>query len=981
MPTQLLLMTAKSLNCPALDVCLLLVKISKLSLMKWHFTLGLFLLMLTSFSAGGQVSCQYRLDLFDSFGDGWNGATLTININGNSTVYALNGFDDDGIFRSFPITITSGDVVTFTYGPGNWETEVSYYFFDADNILLFSDGVLGNPSVGEVYSATLTCPACPAVPPGSVSIDDVRAFRADISWTFSDPDGVYSVEYDTAGFTPGTGATSTAADNKIRLNGLQEHTLYDFYITVLCAGGDTSIAIGPYSFMTLWANDTGISDISAPLTDCGLGAEQLTVTLQNFGGSPQSLIPFQFSINGVFVPVGQPLDGYFTGVLGKDSTYTIEFDTPFDFSIPGEYEILSWTELSGDSDLDNDTTRVVVTSVPTISEYPYYNNFEAGKGGWRVGEGGVNSTWEFGTPATADVPAAASGLYAWATNLDGDYNNNELSYLLSPCYDFSNLTEDPRLSFALFFDVEACCDEGWVEMRLHPDSAWTKVGASGTGVNWYNDAINQWWDGTGGFTGWVTAYNTLSGVAGFSNVALRFVFSTDISVVNKGMVIDNIFISTPLTDDLGTTSANHLSTALCGAPDDQVTVSVRNFGTATQTGFDVSYQVNGGPVVTENIPTNLAADQQVTYTFTVPFNSSIPGTYEIVVWTSFPDDFALNDTTSFVFSTSNELPLAEDFEGGAYPLGWTTEDAFNAVFGPNSHNNPTFVIGDNIYSGDQNFEITSVVYGPIEAGDSLLFDYRLTIWFAGIDPFIPGPGDKIEVFISSNCGANYTLIYTIDASNHVPSAAFQTVRLSLADYEGESIRIRLKGTWGSGDYWLDFDNINLKRCPASLGLSANVTNASDEATADGRITIEATSGQAPYTYLWTSNGNSGDNLNNLAPGDYSIIVTDKVGCSDVIEATVDIVVATHELNSLISDIRIAPNPTSADALLKVTFRETTDARITLLNNVGQLLFEMRDQNVREGNYRLDLSNLDGGLYFVRIVAGGQVHTEKLIKMY
>ncbi|NUO02156.1 MAG: T9SS type A sorting domain-containing protein [Saprospiraceae bacterium] len=947
--------------------------------MKWHFTLGLFLLMLTSFSAQGQLSCQYRLDLFDSFGDGWNGSTLTININGTNTVYTLNNFDDDGIFRSFPITITSGDVVSFTYSPGVFENEVTYFFYDADNILLFNDGP--NPSIGEVFNATLTCPSCPAVPPSSVSVDDVRAFRADISWLFSDPDGVYVIEYDTTGFSPGTGATTMVNDNEVRLNGLQEHTAYDFYITVLCANGDTSTTIGPFSFMTFWANDTGVSDISAPQTACGLGFEQLTVTLRNYGGSAQSLIPFQFSINGDLIPVGQPLDGFFTGVLGKDSIYTIEFDTPYDFSEPGEYEILSWTELSGDSDNSNDTTRILVTSVPIISEFPHYNNYEDGKGGWRVGQESVNSTWDFGTPASADLPAAASGLNAWVTNLTGDHNDSELSYLVSPCYDFSNMTEDPRLSFSLFFDSEACCDEGWVELRLHPDSAWTKVGTSGTGLNWYNDAGNQWWDGTGGFTGWVTAYNTLTGVAGFSNVNIRFVFSTDFSVVNKGMAVDNIFISAPLANDLGAVTANHTATAICGDAQDQVSITVNNFGTATQSGFDVSYQVNGGPVVTETVAASLAANQQLTYTFTVPFNSAGPdNVYEIVVWTSFPDDFALNDTTSFVFSTSAQLPLVEDFETGAIPVGWTTDEFFS-VYAPFSHNNPTFNVADNLYAGDPSYVLTSTVYGPVETGDSLLFDYRLTLWFAGTQPFFPGAGDKIEVFISTDCGANYSLLHAIDASTHIPSAEFFTVRLSLDAYAGETIRLRFNGTWGTGDYWFDLDNINLKRCPASLGLTANVTGATSEAAADGRITITATSGLAPYTYLWESDGNSGDNLENLAIGDYSITVTDKAGCSDVIEATVDIAVATSEPNSLISDLRLAPNPTSGDALLHVVFRETTDARITLLNNVGQVLFETRDQNVREGNYRLDLSNLDGGLYLVRIVAGGKVHTEKLVKMH
>ncbi|HRF38965.1 MAG TPA: T9SS type A sorting domain-containing protein, partial [Saprospiraceae bacterium] len=101
---------------------------------------------------------------------------------------------------------------------------------------------------------------------------------------------------------------------------------------------------------------------------------------------------------------------------------------------------------------------------------------------------------------------------------------------------------DPFLSFSLWFDSEACCDEAWVERSIDGGQTWAKVGTSGTGQNWYNDDGNQWWDGTGGFTGWVTAYNTLTGVAGQSNVRIRFVFSSDGSIQGEGIGVDDINI-------------------------------------------------------------------------------------------------------------------------------------------------------------------------------------------------------------------------------------------------------------------------------------------------------------------------------------------------------------------------------------------------------------------------------------------------------
>ena len=135
-----------------------------------------------------------------------------------------------------------------------------------------------------------------------------------------------------------------------------------------------------------------------PETDCGLTTmDTVTVILQNFGGAPQSLIPFNFSINGIPGGVPQPIDGFFTGVLGTDSTFTIDFETFADLSVPGEYEILAWTELDGDSDPTNDTFRITITNIPIVADYPYYTDFEDWSGGWTVEQGGFASpSWDCG---------------------------------------------------------------------------------------------------------------------------------------------------------------------------------------------------------------------------------------------------------------------------------------------------------------------------------------------------------------------------------------------------------------------------------------------------------------------------------------------------------------------------------------------------------------------------------------------------------
>ena len=115
--------------------------------------------------------CLYRLDLYDSFGDGWNGSTLTVTINNISTVYTLDNINDDGIFASFMFEVYDGLPVELDYFPGAFQGEVSYQMFDPDGMLLFEDGP--NPSVGIVYDEVAECPDCPAINPNTLQILDV----------------------------------------------------------------------------------------------------------------------------------------------------------------------------------------------------------------------------------------------------------------------------------------------------------------------------------------------------------------------------------------------------------------------------------------------------------------------------------------------------------------------------------------------------------------------------------------------------------------------------------------------------------------------------------------------------------------------------------------------------------------------------------------------------------------------------------------
>jgi len=818
---------------------------------------------------------------------------------------------------------------------------------------------------------------CLAPPNISVELDsDTTAI---VSWMPVDSADSYNIEYGLAGFTLGTGTMGNTTNTSFTLTGLTPITDYQYYVQSDCGDGEFSNNAGPFSFTTPILNDVGIIAINSPNSGCGLSSsETISVTMQNFGAAPQALIPFYYSINGAPASIMIPLDGYFTNVIGMDSLVTLEFETTANLSLPGTYEIAAWTELETDLNFANDTTFFTITNIPLVNSFPFAQDFENDNGGWTVTDDSQNPTWDFGQPVGTVISNAASGVNAWVTNLSGDYLNNELSFVLSNCFDFSNLSVDPDLSFSLNHETETNWDGGWLEISFDGGTAWEKVGAMGSGFNWYNNniGVGDVWSGDSG--GWIFAKHSLIGAAGESDVRLRFVFDSDGSVSTfDGIGFDNIWITTPEANDLGTQSVVNSNTALeCGSPNDQVTITFVNNGTTAQTGFNVAYQVNNNLPVIENVGSlSLAPNESSTYTFLTSFNSTGTGVFNISAWTELTGEANLtNDTASISFATFQVLPFREDFEGTVLPNGWSSDELAPVS---NAHNNNSFVAFDNLSSGDTNFELVTPPIGPIGVGDSLSFDYRyVNAVTGGVAPEVLNAGDSLIVQISTDCGISYNNIFTITESNHVTSNELATVRIDLASFVGLGAKFRFLATWGSGDYFIDLDNINVFQCvPLNLAIETNQESLAN--IGDGTAIVTGNNDRGPYSYEWDFGATTSE-VTDLTGGTYFVTVTDAFGCFEVAEVTVDIGVNTKDLSDLY-EINLFPNPTIDVATLDMIFSKSVDVHVHVINTIGQVVYETSVLKTTQEQLTLDLQNFPNGMYFVRIKVEDQTLVKKLMK--
>ncbi|MBS1606371.1 MAG: T9SS type A sorting domain-containing protein, partial [Bacteroidetes bacterium] len=279
--------------------------------------------------------------------------------------------------------------------------------------------------------------------------------------------------------------------------------------------------------------DVGITALVSPdpSTTCSLSSSQpISFKVKNYGSTTATNIPVTFSINGTTVTETIP------SINGKDSvTYT--FAQQVNMSGYGYYTITGWVRMTGDSYSANDTlTPLTIHTSPTITSYPYLEGFESSDGNWYTA--GVNSSWQWGTPAKTIISKAANGTKCWVTNLSGNYNDNELSYLYSPCFDLTGLTQ-PVFSFSHIFQTEdACdCDMHWVEYSTDGIN-WNKLGSVGGGTGWYDSVAAQTWRMSN--TKWhVSSYDV---PVKAPSVKFRIVMKSDMYTNYEGVAIDDVHV-------------------------------------------------------------------------------------------------------------------------------------------------------------------------------------------------------------------------------------------------------------------------------------------------------------------------------------------------------------------------------------------------------------------------------------------------------
>jgi PKD repeat protein len=310
------------------------------------------------------------------------------------------------------------------------------------------------------------------------------------------------------------------------------------------------IAIDYIRINPLPANDIGVTQLIGPTSTCGLSSdENIQIEITNFGTATQTNFPLKFSINEGDTWITQN----YLLQLASNQTAVFTFSSPVNFSTPGEYNVWVTTVLTGDENTSNDTLYTVIANTENVSEFPYQETFETVENGWFAY--GSSSSLELGEPSATLINTAGEGDQSWVTNLTGNHNSGEISYLQGPCFDFSNMI-NPMIKAIVAYETSPLMSGFFAEYSTNGGVTWDTISNGGGGANWYGDALipgfGSTWNGSS--AGWIYVSTNLPELAGLNNVQLRFTFDSGTLPFgqSEGVGIDDINIydcdNLPLAD-------------------------------------------------------------------------------------------------------------------------------------------------------------------------------------------------------------------------------------------------------------------------------------------------------------------------------------------------------------------------------------------------------------------------------------------------
>jgi len=158
--------------------------------------------------------------------------------------------------------------------------------------------------------------------------------------------------------------------------------------------------------------------------------------------------------------------------------------------------------------------------------------------------------------------------------------------------------------------------------------------------------------------------------------------------------------------------------------------------------------------------------------------------------------------------------------------------------------------------------------------------------------------------------------------------------------------------------------------------STNITNSSN-AEGNGAISLTVTGGNGEYEFFW-DNGASTSSIEGLAPGEYTVTISEISFCLPPLVQTFVIEGLTSSIDIVHNDLfSIFPNPSNG------LFTLTSDAmvgetEIQVYSIDGKMVFNQIKDITPKSSYEIDLRSLNAGVYILKTFDGVKIGQQRLV---
>jgi hypothetical protein len=548
--------------------------------------------------------------------------------------------------------------------------------------------------------------------------------------------------------------------------------------------------------------DLAVSNLKSPLQGC-VPVNAIVVRLQNKNVEAIGLAVTPVTVQ---VAVTGPRTGNFsavldTGTIAGNSFYEVKVPSSgFTMNATGNYIFAITAPLTGDlNPADNSLTKTVtVSGTPPAAPVPqpYFQDFT------------VASGWTF----------VNTGLYNDWLRMFPQYINPKQE-AISP--KIGALTNKSYLVFDYYFNARnqgVRNDRILVEIQQDCDTAYTSLMELNS-----NNIVANSADPTSPdqFTSVLIPLKAFTG----SDVKVRFRLLSDPNY-QPFFYLDNFGIREINQVDVGLSEVKHYSLqGNCRGGAEGVTVKLNNYSSqvlnlavnkvlvTVKTTNPLGNFTTVTKLVDKGIINPNGALEVLVSASGIPMHAHGTYNYEATAKLLIAgiDLEARNDTirsTSVVNSIAT-IPYLQEFTFGLNADWKSTFSNYNDPANLKGKNSQNYYLRALLSNAKPDAALTSEAIGTVSTGTYLFFDY----FFKNTDTISINPaqtGAYLEVAVSEDCGATFSIIDQLDVNDNVIRNGFRKLKYDLSAYAGKNIQVRITAGRTNGNFTVGIDRFELK---------------------------------------------------------------------------------------------------------------------------------------------------------------------------